>query len=358
MNVLAVNPGFIADNVLTAAVAPPEAKYPTTERLVSFYSTLEDGLTARLGPRAVGIIDELPLRGDRGRGVVSLRPSASGPEAVIRVASTAYFDVLRIPLVAGRAFDRRDDASAPPRVIVSQSLAERLLPGDTAVGRAVWLAGRDEPAEIVGVVGDVKLRALDDPFLPTLYLSLWQAPSRGSLIAIRDARSDADVIAILRDETARLDGELPVYGLGSMPAAIAGSPGVPARRVLTTAFSGFALLAVVLAAIGLFGVVAHDVSARRAELALRIALGADSTHLLNATVGQGALMVGSGLAVGGVLSIWATRALGAMVFSTTYVDVVNVGLPVAILAVTGLVAVLPAALRAARTDPLIALRSE
>jgi ABC-type antimicrobial peptide transport system permease subunit len=144
----------------------------------------------------------------------------------------------------------------------------------------------------------------------------------------------------------------------SMAAVVAASPGVPARRVLTATFTGFAMLAVVLAGIGLFGVAAHDVSSRRSELALRIALGADPRRILSRIVGQGAVMVGMGLAVGGVLAIWAARALGSLVFATGYLDAVTVGVPAAILMVVGAGAVLPAARRAARTDPLIALRSE
>ena len=118
------------------------------------------------------------------------------------------------------------------------------------------------------------------PLLPTVYLSAWQSPSRSSIVVVRSARPDADVIAAVREEVARLDRDLPVYRMRSMQDVVAASPGVPARRVLTATFMGFALLAVVLGGIGLFGVVAHDVACRRAELALRIALGADPMRIL------------------------------------------------------------------------------
>src|SRR5205814_9869943 len=125
----------------------------------------------------------------------------------------------------------------------------------------------------------------------TVYLSALQSPSHSSHVVVRSARPDADVIAVVRGEVARLDRDLPVYGRRSMRDVVAASPGVPARRVLTATFMGFALLAVVLGGIGLFGVAAHDVACRRAELALRIALGADPVRILSATLGQGALMV-------------------------------------------------------------------
>jgi putative ABC transport system permease protein len=277
---------------------------------------------------------------------------------VERSASPGYFDVMRIPIVAGRPFDHSDTSSAPPRVVVSESLAVRLFAAAPAIGGRVFLAANRQMAEVVGVVGDVKHRALDETALPTVYLPAMQAPSRSSVVVVRSARPDADVVATVRDEVARLDRDLPVYATRSMRDVAASSPGVPARRVLTATFMGFALLAVVLGAIGLFGVVAHDVACRRRELALRLALGADPMRLLGATLAQGALMVGSGLAVGGVLSIWSARALGSVLVATQQLDVLSIGVAAAVLILAGAAAVLPAALRAARTDPLIVLRSE
>jgi putative ABC transport system permease protein len=357
LRLLKVNPGFDARGVLALQVSVPAASY-NLERVVSFYSALQSALEERLGPRSIAIINEIPLTGDRGRSLVGLRPGDVGPEAVAREAGPAYFDVMRIPTVAGRSFEPRDNASAPPRVVISESLAERLFASAQPIGRQIWLAAGAQPAEIIGVVGDVKHRALDEAFLPTVYLSSSQAPSRSRIVVVRNARPDADVIAAIREEVGRLDGNLPVYSVRSMQEVVAASPGMPARRVLTATFMGFAVLALVLGAIGLFGVVAHDVASRRAELALRIALGADPTRILSATLGQGAVMVGSGLAVGGLLSIWAAHALGGAGFATDRLDAVSVGGPAAMLIIAGAAAVLPAARRAAHTDPLIALRSE
>jgi ABC-type antimicrobial peptide transport system permease subunit len=175
---------------------------------------------------------------------------------------------------------------------------------------------------------------------------------------VRTDRPQADVGAILQEEVARLDPELPLYGRQSMEEVLATSPGVPARRVLTAAFSGFALLAVALGAIGLFGVVAHDVASRRPELALRIALGAAPMRILNGTLGQGAAMVGSGLVIGGVLSIWTARLLAAVIGPAARIDVVSIAVASLVLLLAGTAATLPAARRAARTDPLMALRAE
>jgi putative ABC transport system permease protein len=359
-NVLNVNPGFDARGVLALQVSVPEARYASAEQMASFYSALQRVLETRLGPRTISLVNELPLTGDGGRRLVRLQPTDAGREAVVREAGPAYFDVMRIPVVAGRSFDARDNA-APPRVVVSASLADRLFPRGQPIGRQITVGGGPNApmAEIIGVVGDVKHRALDDEgFLPTAYLSAWQAPSRNMILVVRNPRPEADVVATVREEVSRLDRELPVYRVRPMRDVVAASPGVPARRVLTATFMGFALLAIVLSGIGLFGVVAHDVASRRAELALRIALGADPRRILVVTLRQGALMVGAGLVVGGVLSIWAARALSSMMFATGRFDPLNVAVAAAVLMAVGAVAVLPAARRAARTDPASALRSE
>jgi ABC-type antimicrobial peptide transport system permease subunit len=199
---------------------------------------------------------------------------------------------------------------------------------------------------------------LDETVMPTVYLSALQAPSRSNIIVVRTSYPDADVIAAVREEVARLDGKIPVYRVRSMQDVVASSPGMPARRLLMATFAGFALLAAALGAIGLFGVVAHDVASRRFELALRIALGADPIRILTATLSRGAAMIGWGVIVGAVLSIWTARAFVAAGFAANQIDALSIGLPALLSIMVGAAAILPAARRAAHTDPLIALRSE
>jgi ABC-type antimicrobial peptide transport system permease subunit len=151
---------------------------------------------------------------------------------------------------------------------------------------------------------------------------------------------------------------VPVYRIRSLKDVVDRSPGVPARRLLLAAFFGFAVLALVLGALGLFGVVAHDVARRRTELALRLALGADPKRILLTAVGQGLVMIGAGLAAGAALSFWTTRAFASLLVATTPGDVLSLVGAAVVLITAGAVAVLPAAARAARTDPVTALRSE
>ncbi|HEY7186633.1 MAG TPA: ABC transporter permease [Vicinamibacterales bacterium] len=356
--VLAVNPGFDARAVTALPVSLPRASYPTDERVAAFYASLQSALAERFGQGRASVIDELPLTHDRGRRLVGLRENEVGREAVVRTVGAGYFDVMRIPIVSGRSLTAGDDASAPARVVISESLARRIFGRERAVGRQIRLAAPPQVFEVVGVVGEVKLRALDEMPMPTLYVPALQMPSRTSVIVVRSERSSDDVAAVVRSAVAQLDANLPVYGVRPMTTVVNVSPGVPQRRLLATVFMAFAVLAVCLSAIGLFGVAAHEVASRRFELAVRAAFGANPRHLLGATLGRGAVMVASGLAAGGVLSIWAARALGDTISTVGRADALSILLAATVLIVAGASAVLPAAIRAARTDPLMAIRAE
>jgi ABC-type antimicrobial peptide transport system permease subunit len=240
---------------------------------------------------------------------------------------------------------------------VSGRLATRLFATQSAIGREIYLTGPAQSFEIVGVAGDVNHRALDEAPLETVYLSAWQWPSRSSHILVRSQRPAADVIDIVREEVARLDRDMPVYAIRSMAEVVAASPGMPARRVLTATFSAFALLAVALSAIGLFGAMAHDVASRRPELALRLALGANPGRLLTATLRQAAAIVAAGVVLGLLLSVWAGEALRNLAPTTDRFDVVSAATAAGVLLIVGLCAVLPVARRASRTDPVVALRN-
>jgi putative ABC transport system permease protein len=357
LGVLSVSPGFDAGGVTALSVSLPSAIYDG-ERTASFYSTLQNALEERFGRGTMSLIDEIPLTGDRGRAVVSLRPGGESREAVLRSAAPGYFEVMRIPVVSGRAFDARDNLTAPPRVVLSASLATRLFGQEPPIGRQIVLVSTGRMAEVVGVAGDVKHRSLDEPVSPTIYLPFPQSPSNSSILLLRTLRSAADVLAPVREEVARLDRNLPVYGIRSMQDVVSASPGLPEKRVLTMAFAGFAALAVVLGALGLFGVAAHDVAARRAELALRLALGADPVRILGSVFGQCAVMLGVGLLVGGILSIWMSRALAGVVYGVGRFDVLSAAAAALVLIAAGALAVLPAARRAARTDPALVLRGD
>ena len=355
---LQVKPGFNAQGVIALQVSLPRTGYSTDERVAAFYSALHSALSERLGSRAVAVVDELPLTGAGGRRFVGTRSDDVGHEAIVRAVSANYFDVMRIPVVAGRSFELTDGAGVRPRVIISQSLANLVFASEQPVGRQIWLVQARQMADVIGVAGDVKHRTLDETPIPTMYVSMAREPSNSSAVVVRSERPASDVTAAVREEVARLDSNLPVYRVRSMTDVVAGSPGLPARRLLTAAFTAFGLLAVVLSAIGLFGVAAHDVACRRTELMLRMALGAHPMRIVRATLGQGVAMVGIGLALGSVLSIWAVDALSGVIFTSAQADLFSIGMAALVLMVTGVGAVLPAALRASRADPRMVMHGE
>jgi predicted permease len=354
--VLNVEPGFDPDGVLTMAVSTPPARYPTDADVAQFYTRVQTVLRERLGAGAVGVVDELPLTQDRGRAQLATQPGGVMHEAVLRTATPGYFDVMRIAIVAGRAFEDRDDRTAPPRVVISESLARRLFPSQEAVGRDLWFGASRTPASIIGVVGDVKFGALDAGTIPGVYVAAVQVPSRSSRIVVRAPVPDSDVLAIARQEVGRLDPDLPVYGPQPMRAIVEVSPGVPARRVLAATFTAFAVLAVVLGALGLFGVIAHDVARRRTELALRFALGAAPRRVLLATLRQAGGLLVAGLAIGVLLSAWTSTALREFLFEVGPYDPLTFAGVALLILIIGLAAVFPAARRAARVDPAQLLR--
>jgi putative ABC transport system permease protein len=351
--VLEVNPGFVGEGVYCMAVSLPRASYPDPASVGSFYSRLQSALRDRLGSDAVAIVDELPLTGDRGRGLVSTEDGRS-VDAAVRVASDGYFRIMRTVVVDGREFEPRDRESRP--IVVSQSLARQLF-GDTRVsGRRVRLGQSQPPFVIVGVIEDVKQRALDEGDSATAYFSATQSPSPSSQIVVRSTAQAADILTIARAEVARLDPELPIYGWKTMSDVVRASPGVPARQIVAASFAGFAILALALAGVGLFGVMAHMVSSRRAELALRVALGASPTRLARAVLAQGSAMLVPGLAAGWALSLAMSGALRALMFEIGSRDAATTALVAGLVGVTGLLAVLPSARRAARSDPITVLR--
>jgi len=356
---LDVNPGFDARGVMALQVSLPGASYNSDERIAGFYSTLQATLSERLGARATSVIDELPLTGDGGRRLVGARPGDPGREAIVRSASPGYFEVMHIPLVAGRSFEPTDSAAViTPRVVISQSLANQVFGSEPAVGRQIWLVQQALMAEVIGVAGDVKHRSLDETPMPTVYRSALQEPSNSSVIVVRSSLPAADVITVVREEVNRLDSKLPVYRARPMEDVVAASPGLAARRLLSAAFTAFALLAVVLSTIGLFGVAAHDVACRRTELTLRMALGARPMNILRTTLGRGIVTVAIGVVLGSLLSILAVNALSGVLFTTGHADVLSIGLALTVLITAGVGATLPAAIRASRTDPRTVLYGE
>ena len=356
LNVTATNPGFDPRGVLTMQVALPSAVYATPQQVVAFYSALQQRVNERLGPGAMAIADEVPLTGEGGR--VRIDGLDGLPlTAIRRAVSEGYTDVMRLPLLAGRSFEQSDSEGAPRRVMISEALAQRLFGSTTVAGERLWFTGSPQPAEIVGVVADVKHRSLSESPQPTVYVPAAQLPSHGNVLVARTSRP-GDVLAVVRAEVERLDSSLPIYRARPMEEILAMSPGVATGRALTAALLAFGVLALALAAIGVFGVMAHDVARRRTELALRRVVGATPAAMIITVLRRGFALIGTGMAAGGLLSLVAARWLAETSPVGAVLDATGFVLAVSVVVITSLAALLPITIRAMCIDPAIALRSD
>jgi predicted permease len=274
-----------------------------------------------------------------------------------RVVGNEYFDVMRTKLVAGRTFGGGDVLRAPPVAIVNEAFGKRWFPNENAVGRQLMFGwGTDATQTIVGVVADVREGPLDRGSLPTVYVSASQVPNSFMSAVIRTSRAPEDVGRAYRIALKRLDPALPAMDVRSISDVIGSS--VRQRRLLTVVLGSFAVSALLLAAIGLYGVVSYSVAQRTQEFGIRAAIGAQWSDLIGLVLRQTAWLVGVGIIVGIVLSVAARRLIDAQLFGVSGGDPAEFVFTAALLAVVGLVASAVPTVRAARADPLEALRAE
>jgi predicted permease len=357
----AVDPGFRRDHLVVAAVDLPPSRYSKPEDIRAFFERLRESFASIPGVDAVGAAQALPLSADRPQTLVAaegglLPPLSERPIVSLDTVAFDYFRTLGIPLRAGRTFADADDASAPMRLVVNRSFARRFFPGRDAVGRRVFVGRSPKPSEIIGVVGDVRSDGLDAAPRESFYLSARQHTVSTLRFVLR-SRAPLSVLApTLRARLRALDSAQPLSDLRSMDDVVAESIG-PRRRIglLLGVFAG---IAVGLAAIGLFAVMACSVRQRSAEIGVRIALGAEPRRILGATVAEGLRLAAIGLGAGLAASAALTRSIASLLFETRPVDPATVGaISFFLLAVAAAASWIPAR-RAARTDPIRVLREE
>jgi putative ABC transport system permease protein len=287
-------------------------------------------------------------------------PDGEGLEIGVRMVDDAHFEALGIPVLRGRAFDRRDGTDPLPTVIVNQYAAERLFPGEDPLGRFIELgvgSGDREPmAEIVGVVGDVLYNGPDVGIIPEAYYSYREFPENHGNVTIRTTGDPMAVVPAVRATLASIDPTLALYGMETMDRIIARSVGD--RRTTLALLSIFAALAIVLAATGTWGIVAYSVADRRRELGLRMALGAERGSVVRTVVGEGFRTAVFGIAVGLGLGLAASRLLGAILWETEPTEPLVYVSGSALLFAVVLIASWMPARNAARVDPVEALRAE
>jgi putative ABC transport system permease protein len=358
----AVPPGFRSEGVLAVTLSLAGEGYREAARVQDFYRAAVERLHEQPGVTAAGAISWTPLAGLGAATSFTIsgrEAPAPGqePTADIRVVTPGLFETLGIPLLRGRDFSRDDRATTPPVAVINDTLARELGPPGAALGQRLKLRWRnDVEVEIVGVVGDVHLASLEDPARATVYLPHGQDPNNFMTLMLRTNGPETALVPVVRATIASLDPTLPVGGTLPLERVVSDSLG--SRRFVLLLVAVLGGLALVLAGIGLFGVMAYLVAQRTSELGMRLVLGASPLDVLRLVVGDGLQLVAVGLLLGLVSGLVASRALESQLFGVKPWDPVALaGVAVSVVAVA-LAALAGPAWRAASVDPARALRSE
>ncbi|HEX2100895.1 MAG TPA: ABC transporter permease, partial [Candidatus Synoicihabitans sp.] len=352
---LQVDPGFKTENVVTASLRPNS---PNPAR---FYDQAVERIAALPGVDSVGLISRLPLT----PGGTSLNVFPVGPAAIAsgqsiqanwRLIHGDYFGTMKIPVLRGRAFDQLNPAEAAKSIVLSAALARALWADADPLGREVNLGGGNNPLTVVGVVGDVRSGRLNVEPKPSYYVSVHRFTYGPKTLVIRSTGERAPLIAALRETIQDIDPTVPLFQIRSMDELRADS--VAQDRLLTVLLATFAGVALLLAALGTYGVVAFTVHQRTAEFGIRLAVGAKPSDIFRLVLGRGVRLLVLGLLLGLVGGLGVGRVLAAALYQTGQTDLVSYSAATAVLALAALGAALLPARRASRVDPLIALRAE
>jgi putative ABC transport system permease protein len=357
-----MDPGFDPHDVLTFRTNLPGAKYKTDEQQEAFYTRALERIRALPGVTVAGAAQIFPLSGDDyilSFVQVGKPPVAVGnqPSAAFYAATPGYFGALRIPIKAGRDFTPRDNASAQPVAIISESMARQFYANENPLGQRLQIGGgSDKPAEIVGIAGDVRDTELESKGRAAMYRPAAQTPFGSMYFAVRTERDPAAAIAGVRAAIREMDAELPLDAVGTVDALVETS--LSQRRFAMLLMGIFAGLALVLAMVGIYGVMAYSVTQATQEIGIRMALGAGRGDVVRMVLGYGALLMSAGIVAGVAASLGAGRLLASQLFEVKSYDPVTYALVGSVLIATALAACLIPAFRAMRVDPVIALRNE
>jgi predicted permease len=352
-------PGFDPTRVATALVGLPPGTYPTKAQQADFFERVLDGLRAAPQVADASASLGLPVNGFGVRSTYTLLgqpvlPLSQRPLANLQVVSEDYFATLRIPIVQGRAFTPQDRAGAPGVCVVNQSLATRLFHADSAIGRVLLRGPNAElPFTIVGVIADVKANGLNVPVPDEMYYPLRQLVQPGMQVTARTTGDPAALQGVIRAAVAAIDPNQPISSFTTLDAALATSLGV--QRIVSSLTGCFAGIALLLAAVGLYSVVAHAVAQRTGEIGIRMALGAAPRQVLSLVMAGGLKLVAIGLALGVAGAAGAARLMQSLLASVGPFDPRIYAAVVALFTAVAALACLVPARRASRIDPLAAL---
>jgi putative ABC transport system permease protein len=352
--------GFDPQNVITGFVNPPRAGgYDTRARHLAFYDQVFEKAKALPGVQKAAMASVLPLSGDSDTGfAIEGRPAPRTPSETpvtwYRLVSASYFDTMGIAILRGRGFETRE---AAPSAIVNETFVRTYLPAGDPLGRRIRLGGPNAPwLTIVGIAEDVKVRGARESSRVETYVPYWQMTEPGMIVILKAAGNPAMLAAPLRQAVAAIDRNVPVSNIVLLTERVGQSIENP--RFFATLSLAFAIVALVLAAIGIYGVMAYAVSQRSTEIGVRMALGATSPEVFRLIVGDGLKLTAIGIALGLGGSVVMARWLRALLYGIQPADPATLGATAAVLLLVATAACLIPARRATRVDPMVALRAE
>jgi len=365
MHMRTVDPGFRTENILTMTVDLPDSTYPTTPAIQAFHSRILEKLSSVPGIIDASAVNWMPLQPALVRGDFHLESGRKLPRGYVvakPAVSPDYFRVMGIRVLQGRGFAGRDNTTAPSVAIVTQSVAKTLWPGEDPIGKRITLEDNPQAKDwltIVGVVDDVRQQILTDQPQPAIYQPLQQVTRPFFLshmsYVVRTAQSPQSVAAALRNVLQGVDPGQPVE-IAALTDLV--DANISETRFQTRLISTFSILALLLAAIGIYGVLAYAVTERKREIGIRMALGAKKSDVAFMLLKGTLVLVMAGVVLGGCGAVLLTRVLGKFLFEVRPTDPVTFLSVTAVLAVTGIIAGLLPAQRASTVDPVVALRSE
>jgi len=355
-----VDPGFQPSRVTTAKITLPASRYPDGASRIRTADAVMSAVTQQSGVEAAGMIDAVPLADNRqGTGFQWLDGPPADPAASTNAnvawITEGYFEAMGIPLLAGRALTARDNAQSQPVVVINRRLARQVFGDQDPIGRRVRVGNATQLGfEVIAVVGDERHVGVDAEATPSFFIPFRQVPNVRDLAVI--VRSSSDAMPALREIVRRIDPEMPLFQVRTMTQVIDTS--VAAPRSMAWLLSAFAFSALMLAAIGVFGVMSHSVSQRTREIGVRMAIGASPTRVLGGILGEGLAQVALGLVLGAVLSLLTARLLAGLLFGVSAVSIAPYLVVVGLLGTVSLIACLVPARRAMQIDPAVALRAD
>jgi putative ABC transport system permease protein len=356
-----MDPGFDPHGVLTFETSLPQAKYPGKEARAMFYQRALERIRTLPGVAAAGAAQIFPLAGDDY--ILSFVQVGKPPlppgvhqSAMYYAATPGYLRTLRIPIKRGRDFTERDNAAAPAVAIISESMARQFYAKENPLGQRIQMGNRSKAAEIVGIAGDVRDEELESKGRPAVYVPAAQVPFDDMYFGIRTAGDPAALIAGVRSVMRELDAELPLDGVGTVDALVATS--LSQRRFAMLLMAIFAGLALVLAMVGIYGVIAYSVTQATQEIGIRMALGARRGDVLGMLFSYAGVLIAAGLTIGVAAALGTGRYLASQLFEVKPTDPATYAAVTGVLLATAVLACAIPALRAMRVDPLVALRNE